>query len=357
MPKELEEKGTSGSNLAGETGAGGETATGGEAAISGGTAGATTSSGGATSTSGGASSSSGGAPNAGGATSPTANGGTPLPSGSDGGANSGGVSSNAGGAESGGAPPASTDAGISTGGTSGGGGIRPMTCAPLGAPNTCGDGKVDPGEQCDGPDVRGLTCTTLDPFFTDGTLRCNTNCTLMTGECNHGTCGNGVVDPGEDCDYLNYTDVPCSTIFPQETDNARAACTGSICKYDLTTCSAAPTPVCGNGRRESGEQCDGEDWLWRSCVEPGALTYTGGQLHCNQATCQLDYTQCTRCDDSRCGDGVIDSDEECDGTNLGTHSCLDMVRFFGTVSCLSNCRVDYSKCPGCTLFKGRLICN
>jgi hypothetical protein len=116
--------------------------------------------------------------------------------------------------------------------------------------------------------------------------------------------------------------------------------------------------VCGNGIRESGEQCDGEDWLWRACTEH-SMENTGGRLSCNQATCQLDFTQCTRCDGSRCGDGVIDLGlgEQCDGANLGTHSCLDQNRLFGTVSCLPNCNVDYSKCPGCTIFKGRLICN
>jgi hypothetical protein len=84
---------------------------------------------------------------------------------------------------------------------------------------------------------------------------------------------------------------------------------------------------------------------------------TGGWLSCNQATCELNFTQCTRCDGSTCGDGVIDPNEQCDGTNLGTHSCLDQNRLFGTVSCLPNCNVDYSKCPGCVIFKGHIICN
>src|SRR5512143_3296989 len=49
----------------------------------------------------------------------------------------------------------------------------------------CGNGIVDPGEQCD------------DGNTTNGDT-CDTNCTMPR-------CGNGVVDPGEQCDDGNTT--------------------------------------------------------------------------------------------------------------------------------------------------------
>ena len=240
----------------------------------------------------------------------------------------------------------------------GGGGIPPVTCAPPGAPNTCGNGVVDPGEQCDGAALRGLSCATVDPFFTGGTLLCSDSCTLDTTKCMHGTCGNGVIDPGEDCEYDNFTRVSCSAALPAESDYALVGCSISTCRYTLSTCALAPAPVCGNGKLESGEQCDGEDWLWRACVEHSPEN-TGGQLRCNQATCMLDFTQCTRCDGARCGDGIIDpTHEQCDGTNLGSHSCADVNRVAGTVSCLDNCNLDYSKCHGgCTVFQNVIHCD
>jgi hypothetical protein len=271
---------------------------------------------------------------------------------------SGGGNTGAGGASAGGNSGAGGSSG--TGGLtgSGGAGIQPVTCAPPGAPNTCGNGVVDPGEQCDGAALRGLSCVTVDPFLTGGTLLCSAGCTIDTTKCMHGTCGNGVVDPGEDCEYENFTRVSCSVALPAESDNALVECSASTCRYSLTTCALAPAPVCGNGKRESGEQCDGDDWLWRACVEHSSEN-TGGQLHCNQATCMLDFTQCSRCDGARCGDGIIDpTHEQCDGANIGSHSCADVNRVFGTVSCVDNCNLDYSKCHGgCTVFRNQVICD
>lgn len=267
----------------------------------------------------------------------------------------GGGGSNTG---SGGSSGANGDGGRTSEGNGGssGTGIQPMTCGPLNPPTLCGNGVVDPGDACDGTALRGLTCPTLDPFFTGGTLGCSNACTLVTTQCTHGTCGNGVIDPGEDCEYTTFPQTFCSALL-SGSDGALVACSASTCRYDFSNCAGVPAPVCGNGKREGSEQCDGDDWLWRSCSEHSPDT-PGGQLHCNQATCQLDFTQCARCDGSTCGDGVIDSGEECDGTNLNSHSCADQNRLFGTVSCLENCRIDYSQCyGGCTVFKGIITCN
>jgi hypothetical protein len=257
-----------------------------------------------------------------------------------------------------------------TGGNTGAGGstgtsdntgntIKPVMCATGDASSVCGNGVLDPGEQCDGADVRGLTCTVLDPFFTGGTLGCATNCTLDTGRCTHGTCGNGVIDPGEDCEPSTFDSnrTPCSSLLPAETDNALVQCTATTCRYDFSNCNAAPKAVCGNGKLEAGEQCDGEARFVRTCTEY-RLDYTGGGFGCT-SDCRLDISQCTLCDGTRCGDGIIGLGEECDGANLGSYTCADHNRLYGTVSCLSNCNIDYSQCyGGCTIYKGKIVdCN
>ena len=66
----------------------------------------------------------------------------------------------------------------------------------LGAPGS----HCEPGETCDGPDVGGTTC--VDRGFSGGTLLCNATCDgFDESQCN--SCGDGVVDAGEDCDDGN----------------------------------------------------------------------------------------------------------------------------------------------------------
>jgi hypothetical protein len=49
------------------------------------------------------------------------------------------------------------------------------------APPTCGNGVKDPGEDCDGADLGGATCESLG--FTGGTLACSPACTYDTSGC------------------------------------------------------------------------------------------------------------------------------------------------------------------------------
>jgi cysteine-rich repeat protein len=92
-------------------------------------------------------------------------------------------------------------------------------------------------------------------------------------------CGNGVVDPGEECDL-----------------GLANANENSACREDCRD------NVCGDGFVGPGEQCD-----------EGA-----GNSDTLADTCRSD------CVEARCGDGVLDSDEECeDGNQQNTDSCLN----------------------------------
>ena len=66
----------------------------------------------------------------------------------------------------------------------------------------CGDGvRWDGHEECDGSDLGGATCASLDPAYEGGVLRCS-ECTYDTSGC-IARCGNGALDPGEECDDGN----------------------------------------------------------------------------------------------------------------------------------------------------------
>ena len=115
-------------------------------------------------------------------------------------------------------------------------------------------------------------------------------------------CGNGVVEPPEDCDEAggNADDVP---------DACRTSCRAPACGDGVVdegeACdegernSQAPDascrldcrpPSCGDGVVDEGEACDGGEA--NSDTEPDA--------------CRLD------CSEARCGDGVVDSGEDCE---------------------------------------------
>jgi len=66
----------------------------------------------------------------------------------------------------------------------------------------CGDGTVNPGEECDGNDLDGETCGTRG--FDTGQLTCELNCTFDESQCAV-DCGNGTVHSTEGCDDDNTT--------------------------------------------------------------------------------------------------------------------------------------------------------
>jgi hypothetical protein len=120
-----------------------------------------------------------------------------------------------------------------------------VSCAPCGV---CGNGILEPGEQCD-----------------DTTAHCGqpgtaNACKIIV------TCGDNIVDPPETCDPPNGT--TCN----------------SLCQLG---------EPCGDGIIEAGEQCD--NGSANSDTKPNACR--------------------TNCTNPKCGDGVIDTGETCDPPN------------------------------------------
>ncbi len=195
----------------------------------------------------------------------------------------------------------------------------------------CGDGFVDPGEQCDGAELQGQTCATLGHYQVLGTLRCLPTCLYDLSECG-GRCGDNTVDAadGEQCDGENLNGQTCQNLGYT---GGTISCTAE-CRFDISACQSA----CGNGHLEPGEECedgarvDGDGCSSECRVEPGW-------------TC--DETVPPTCVTS-CGDSVAAGDEECDGEDLrGYVTCqmLDDIPYYGgTLSCLPDCTFDMSSC-------------
>lgn len=74
-----------------------------------------------------------------------------------------------------------------------------------------------------------------------------------------------------------------------------------------------PDPTCGDGILDEGEDCDQSELGMGSCQ---SLGFDTGRLVCNPTTCRYDTALCVK----RCGNGVLDLGESCDGT-LGLERC------------------------------------
>ena len=126
-----------------------------------------------------------------------------------------------------------------------------------------------------------------------------------------GRCGNGVKDPGEQCDDGNFLDTDGCTIS---------------CKL----------PRCGDGSVQRGEQCDDgnkldNDGCTNRCTEPACgdgivqeeemCDNGGNNSNFLPNSCRGD------CSAPRCGDGVTDNGEECDGGESCTADCAKIKSF------------------------------
>lgn len=185
--------------------------------------------------------------------------------------------------------------------------------------SACGNGVVEVGEQCDdGNFANGDGCN-LYLCFTpvNDPAPPYKLCSICTSVL--ATCGNGTVDPGEECDDGNFNDgdscsPTCKNIAPTPTPtptvtqtptpipptNTRtntplpAATPTRTATLVVTTATPTPTPesVCGDGVTEGVEQCD-----------DGNTT--------NNDACK------NNCDLNVCGDGFANTGvEQCDDGNL-----------------------------------------
>ncbi|HEY3357983.1 MAG TPA: hypothetical protein VGQ83_32340 [Polyangia bacterium] len=181
----------------------------------------------------------------------------------------------------------------------------------------CGNGALDPGEECDGPDLGGATCAALGRGR--GFAYCTPSCTIACTDCGNGLVESTPMGQSEACD-----EGPANSEAPNAT-----------CRTDCQP------QRCGDGVRDDarGEECDGADLGGATCQ---ALGYFAGTLTC-LSNCRLNLLACT----ARCGDGARNGDEACDGSDFGDDTCTKRGFYGGTLTCAGDCRtVSTAACVG-----------
>lgn len=183
----------------------------------------------------------------------------------------------------------------------------PDACRANCQPARCGDGVVDSGELCDAGGASG-TCTGI--------------CTVVA------TCGDGIVqapeqcddgdsDPADGCHLCELTaESECGDgVFAPafETCDAGQGCAAS--DFCNASCRCETPVLCGNGRVDSGEQCD------------------GSSAPCGGGVC----TPACRCVAPVCGNNVVEGSEQCDGT--------DSLACTVSEACNASCRCERVAAP------------
>jgi len=164
------------------------------------------------------------------------------------------------------------------------GGNDCQTCLTGG--DTCGNGQIEPNEQCDGANLNNKTCHLVDPKYleNEGALTCTTNCTFDVSGCvESGTVGGA----------------------------------GDICKISGNTACSTGASTCQNTQGLTTYSCRQANNDCRCCCNPlsptntcpTGLTCTGDKSPCSG----LNRGLCCGCkDDSQCGGtNVCDTADSC----------------------------------------------
>jgi len=182
-------------------------------------------------------------------------------------------------------------------------------------PGACGDGKIASNELCDGSNLNGKTCQDFG-YINPNTLRCRSDCMAFDTSGCIAVCGNGNLEPKEECDDGNLVNGD--------------GCT-NLCKKENVTC--------GDNVISLNEICDGSNLNGKTCLDYGFSN--AGILRCSSNCSGFDITGCH----SVCGDGKKEPGEDCDDSNLVNGD-----------GCSSTCIYEIAQC-GDSRKNGNEVCD
>ena len=166
----------------------------------------------------------------------------------------------------------------------------------------CGNGKLDPGEECDdGNTISNDGCSSQCRLECD--FRCGSPGCPPCGMVQH-TCGNGVQTLDEECDDGNVVSGDGCSASCQLELGWRCVVPGRLC-----------APICGDGLMVGWETCDdgntvsGDGCAYNCLAEPCWECSNGP---CIYQSCGDGGRNADGAGPFRCGDGLVSLGEQCD---------------------------------------------
>lgn len=164
----------------------------------------------------------------------------------------------------------------------------------------CGNGFIDPGEQCDNQKFGTINeCSDLE--FSGGTITCDSNCKLDTTGCTGtvGTCGDDIINKGETCDTDNLgiiSDLRCIS-YTDDFISGNLRC--DSCQIDTNNCNSNTTTLTCKDRGDCDEDktcSDNSDCLSRFCFNDVCVEATCDDQTKNQDESDIDCGgSCDKC--------------------------------------------------------------
>lgn len=184
------------------------------------------------------------------------------------------------------------------------------------------------------------------------------------GNCTANTCDSDILNVSAQAQGITCGIQECATESVWYECNCGWNSTSSTCGFVFTQ-HLCGEGACGDGQIDPGEDCDGSKLPFTDCGgdPPRVDNCTAGTVFCNapgtENECKMNYSQCV-CEHpyGYCGDGIINSEtspgiyEVCDGNNLNGLTCADFDDMEdGTLACYPNtsanaCQFDNSGCIG-----------
>lgn len=224
---------------------------------------------------------------------------------------------------------------------------------------TCGNGILEEDEICDGTlfsQNLNLVCSNGAQVNTSA-VRCTDTCRLDMSSACSAVCGNGIVEGDEQCDGSNMPVIKAACENPDMTkiscQNCRIVDSGICGSSEFKKQNPSWYPEnCGNGQLDSGEICDGSIISHAAGTCPQNMILKGNPVFKCLDSCRgVDVSEaCIFGSGAVCGNGVLEGDELCDGTEfnldaLNAIQCGIGEKLNVEKAVCSNCQIESACVP------------